>query len=145
MILNELTDILFSYFSTQYPINLSKLHHKTIPFASLLWHTQMAPSFIQSTVAPCWHHILFFTLPCNKAICVFISPFPSLQVVGLLLENRDFFKPQLSLTVSMTCDLLIYKFSELQFFLCLFPFGNHCYYSWYSRAISSNVILHGNL
>ena len=69
-------------------IKLPHLHHS---YDTLRWLLAL----LQSTVAPWWHHILFFyTLPCNIAVGVFISPSPSLQLAGLLLENRDFFKPQ---------------------------------------------------
>ena len=56
---------------------------------------QMTPSFTSICCGTVLAYILFFfTLPRNIVISVFISPSPSPQLEGLLLDNRDFFKSQ---------------------------------------------------
>ena len=71
--------------------SIIKLSHLRHSYDTLRWLLAV----LQCTVAPWWHHILFFfTLPCNIAVCVFIPSCPSPQIEGLLWENRDFSKPQ---------------------------------------------------
>ena len=94
----------FSIFAHQGPINISKLHHKAIPIASLLWHTQMAPSFTSVHCGPvvASHLILLNTTMQYSSWCVYIT-LSSLQLVGLLLENGDFLN--LSLNPHFTHDM----------------------------------------
>ena len=99
-------------FAHQYPINFSNLHHKAIPFESFIWHTQVAPSCTSIHCSPWWLHILFFfTLPCNIAVCVFISPSPSPQLADLLWEKRGFLKPQETIPFSSKFNYLLWTFS----------------------------------
>ena len=78
--------------STTFQNSITKPCHLHPSYDTLRWLLAL----LQSTIPPCWYHVLmFFTLPCNIVIYLSISPSPSPQLEGLLLENRDFFKPQL--------------------------------------------------